>query len=59
VSVDRGRLRDGVAASLERLQPRIAQSRELASRLEPLVVAFAESQAGAELPMQRFVGNRT
>jgi 5-methylthioadenosine/S-adenosylhomocysteine deaminase len=59
VSVDRGRLRDGVAASLERLQPRIAQSRELASRLEPLVVAFAESQAGAELPIQRFVGNRT
>ena len=57
-SVDRGRLRDGVAAALERLHPRIAQSRELASRLEPLVVAFADSQAGAGLPMQRFVGNR-
>jgi 5-methylthioadenosine/S-adenosylhomocysteine deaminase len=56
VSVDRSNLRNNVAAALDRLAPRIAQSRELARRLEPLVVAFAESRAGDPLPMQRYIG---
>lgn len=56
VSVDRARLRQGVAEAMDRLAPRIAPSRALARQLEPLVVAFAESEAHSPLPMQRFVG---
>jgi cytosine/adenosine deaminase-related metal-dependent hydrolase len=57
VSVDRASLRNNVAAALDRLAPRIAQSRELARRLEPLVVAFAEGRAADPLPMQRYIGH--
>lgn len=53
---DRASLRGKVAAALERLAPRIAQSRALARQLEPLVVAFTESRANEPLPMQRYVG---
>lgn len=56
VSVDTRKLRNDVAAALEHLEPRIAQTRALAKQLEPLVVAFADAQADSPLPVSRYVG---
>ncbi len=55
VSVDCGELRSRVTAALERLKPRIADARAFAQQLEPLVVAFAEDQRAAPLPIERYV----
>jgi hypothetical protein len=49
-------MRNDIAAALEGLGPRIAQSRALASQLEPFVVAFADRQADSPLPINRYVG---
>jgi cytosine/adenosine deaminase-related metal-dependent hydrolase len=54
-TIDRGKIRSDVAAALDRLSPRIAQSRALAQQLEPLVVAFAEGRADSPLPIQRYI----
>jgi 5-methylthioadenosine/S-adenosylhomocysteine deaminase len=57
LTVDRGDLRSNVAAAVDRLAPRIAESRALARKLEPLVVAFAEGLADRPLPIERYVSS--
>jgi len=55
LTVNRGELRSNVAAALDRLAPRIAESRALAQKFEPLVVAFANAMAESPLPIDRYV----
>jgi 5-methylthioadenosine/S-adenosylhomocysteine deaminase len=57
LTVNRGDLRSNVAAAMDRLAPRIAESRALAQKLEPLVVAFAESMADRPLTIDRYVSS--
>jgi 5-methylthioadenosine/S-adenosylhomocysteine deaminase len=57
LTVNRGDLRSKVAAAIDRLAPRIAESRALARKLEPLVVAFAEGLANRPLPIDRYVSS--
>lgn len=56
VSIDTGKLRNDIVDALERLEPRIAQSRALAKRLEAFVVKFADMQAASPLPTSRYIG---
>jgi cytosine/adenosine deaminase-related metal-dependent hydrolase len=55
LTVNRGELRSNVAAALDRLAPRIAESRALAQKFEPLVVAFANAKADIPLPIDRYI----
>jgi cytosine/adenosine deaminase-related metal-dependent hydrolase len=48
-------LRERVRAAIERLQINIADAKALATRLEPHVVAFAESLFGEPLPVDRLL----
>jgi cytosine/adenosine deaminase-related metal-dependent hydrolase len=48
-------LRERVRAAVERLNVNVAGARKLAARLEPHVVAFAESLLGEKLPVERLL----
>jgi cytosine/adenosine deaminase-related metal-dependent hydrolase len=54
-TVDCARLRLDVAATLNRLNPCIAESRAFAQQLEPLVVAFTDRHSASPLPMNQYV----
>jgi cytosine/adenosine deaminase-related metal-dependent hydrolase len=58
LTVNCGELRSSVAAALDRLAPRIAKSRALAQKFEPLVVAFAAAMAESPLPIDRYLSPR-
>jgi 5-methylthioadenosine/S-adenosylhomocysteine deaminase len=53
VSVDTNNLRDRIRESTARLKTATAPARELAERLEPHVVAFAQSMSSEPLPFER------
>jgi cob(I)alamin adenosyltransferase len=53
VSVDTRELRSRVAESLAKLSAATHDARTLAGRLEPHVVAFAQSKAQEPLPIER------
>ncbi len=55
VSIDTSELRGRVAEAITRLSASTKNSRALAARLEPHVVAFARSTAHENLPIERFI----
>ena len=55
--IDMADLRERVRAAVERLQINIADARTLAARLEPHVVAFAESLFGEPLGIERLIAS--
>jgi 5-methylthioadenosine/S-adenosylhomocysteine deaminase len=54
-SIDVSRLRERVRAAVERLQGSLADAKALAARLEPHVVAFAQSLLDKPLGIERFI----
>jgi 5-methylthioadenosine/S-adenosylhomocysteine deaminase len=58
VSVDMHNLRDRVLDSVARLAAATSSARALAERLEPHVVAFAQSMSSGQLPFERRIQSR-
>jgi cytosine/adenosine deaminase-related metal-dependent hydrolase len=54
-SIDISSLRERVRAAVARLQTSLADAKALAARLEPHVVAFAQSLIGEPLGIERFI----